>query len=209
MSISSQRPKQSDTSSLQQAAKMGEVKTPRRMFLISIALIYVCAFSSIYVQIPGREVSPSEGGYLTLWWWILGAALMNGCAYTWTWECRCKQNVFPLTLDHSFISANSSFSSHGGPVSVQTFEGPRAQTASPWRTTHSSWFVYVIFNRISIWLDTMPLWITQLCFSSSTCADLGTSPVSAESALVTRHHSGACELFVPKMLYAYAMCMTY
>ncbi|XDV24567.1 hypothetical protein PO909_028700 [Leuciscus waleckii] len=32
---------------------MGEVKTPRRMFLISIALIYVCAFSSIYVQIPG------------------------------------------------------------------------------------------------------------------------------------------------------------
>ncbi|XP_039523637.1 lipase maturation factor 2b [Pimephales promelas] len=53
MSISSQRPKQSDTSSLQQAAKMGEVKTPRRMFLISIALIYVCAFSSIYVQIPG------------------------------------------------------------------------------------------------------------------------------------------------------------
>jgi len=36
------------------------------MFLISIALIYVCAFSSIYVQIPGREVSPSEGGYLAV-----------------------------------------------------------------------------------------------------------------------------------------------
>ncbi|XP_067284168.1 lipase maturation factor 2b [Pseudorasbora parva] len=32
---------------------MGEVKTPRQMFLRSIALIYVCAFSSIYVQIPG------------------------------------------------------------------------------------------------------------------------------------------------------------
>lgn len=32
------------------------------MFLISIALIYVCAFSSIYVQIPGREVSLFLGG---------------------------------------------------------------------------------------------------------------------------------------------------
>ncbi|KTF88666.1 hypothetical protein cypCar_00034566, partial [Cyprinus carpio] len=46
-------PKQSDTSSLQQAAKMGEVKTPRQWFLWSIALIYVCAFASTYVQIPG------------------------------------------------------------------------------------------------------------------------------------------------------------
>uniref|UniRef100_A0A671T045 Lipase maturation factor n=1 Tax=Sinocyclocheilus anshuiensis TaxID=1608454 RepID=A0A671T045_9TELE len=34
-------------------AKMGEVKTPRQWFLWSIALIYVCAFASIYVQIPG------------------------------------------------------------------------------------------------------------------------------------------------------------
>uniref|UniRef100_A0A672RKE1 Lipase maturation factor n=1 Tax=Sinocyclocheilus grahami TaxID=75366 RepID=A0A672RKE1_SINGR len=32
---------------------MGEVKTPRQWFLWSIALIYVCAFASIYVQIPG------------------------------------------------------------------------------------------------------------------------------------------------------------
>ncbi|XP_043093672.1 lipase maturation factor 2b [Puntigrus tetrazona] len=32
---------------------MGEVKTPRQWFLWSIALVYVCAFSSIYVQIPG------------------------------------------------------------------------------------------------------------------------------------------------------------
>uniref|UniRef100_A0A8C1F3K9 Lipase maturation factor n=1 Tax=Cyprinus carpio carpio TaxID=630221 RepID=A0A8C1F3K9_CYPCA len=32
---------------------MGEVKTPRQWFLWSIALIYVCAFASTYVQIPG------------------------------------------------------------------------------------------------------------------------------------------------------------
>uniref|UniRef100_A0A8C1QT50 Lipase maturation factor n=1 Tax=Cyprinus carpio TaxID=7962 RepID=A0A8C1QT50_CYPCA len=32
---------------------MGEVKTPRQWFLWSIALVYVCAFASIYVQIPG------------------------------------------------------------------------------------------------------------------------------------------------------------
>ncbi|XP_051976735.1 lipase maturation factor 2-like [Xyrauchen texanus] len=32
---------------------MGEVKIPRQMFLWSIAVIYVCAFASIYVQIPG------------------------------------------------------------------------------------------------------------------------------------------------------------
>ncbi|KAI7791978.1 lipase maturation factor 2b [Triplophysa rosa] len=32
---------------------MGEVKTPRQMFLWSIALIYVCAFASVYIQIPG------------------------------------------------------------------------------------------------------------------------------------------------------------
>ncbi|XP_056603896.1 lipase maturation factor 2b [Triplophysa dalaica] len=32
---------------------MGEVKTPRQMFLWSLALIYVCAFASVYIQIPG------------------------------------------------------------------------------------------------------------------------------------------------------------
>nr|XP_055047173.1 lipase maturation factor 2-like [Misgurnus anguillicaudatus] len=32
---------------------MGEVKSPRHMFLWSIALIYMCAFASIYIQIPG------------------------------------------------------------------------------------------------------------------------------------------------------------
>ncbi|XP_042605316.1 lipase maturation factor 2-like [Cyprinus carpio] len=32
---------------------MGDVKTPRQWFLWSIALIYVCAFASTYVQIPG------------------------------------------------------------------------------------------------------------------------------------------------------------
>lgn len=32
---------------------MGEIKTPRKLFLSSIALIYACAFASVYVQIPG------------------------------------------------------------------------------------------------------------------------------------------------------------
>lgn len=105
----SNQPKQSDTSSLQQAANMGEVKTPRQWFLWSIALVYVCAFASIYVQIPGREVSVFLQMDVWRLWWILGAALMNACVYTWTWtveECRRKQIRIPPL--HSFARANRS-----------------------------------------------------------------------------------------------------
>lgn len=38
-------------------ADMGEIILPRRMFLWSMAVIYVIAFVSLYVQIPGETTS--------------------------------------------------------------------------------------------------------------------------------------------------------
>ncbi len=147
----SSHPKQSDTSSLQQAAKMGEVKTPRQWFLWSVALVYVCAFASIYVQIPGREVSLfffffADG--------CLAVMVDSGCGSN-EWlrlhlnlncvvECRWKQNNSFGSFIHSLAliarcPAKSCHEDHSR-SSAQTFQGPRAQTAFPFELNLRSGF---------------------------------------------------------------------
>ncbi len=103
----SSHPKQSDTSSLQRAAKMGEVKTPRQWFLWSISLVYVCAFASIYVQIPGtflcffcRGVFGGYGGFWVRHEWMVALTIV-------LWNVDESKTV-PLV--HSFINASRSLS---------------------------------------------------------------------------------------------------
>lgn len=47
---------------------MGEVAIPRGMFLWSMAIVYVFAFASLYIQIPGKK------SHFLGYWLDLGAA---------------------------------------------------------------------------------------------------------------------------------------